>query len=378
VLTRSQFVLQPSDTIPFNTNTQAETGPNYGCLYIQPNPMWFNIHVSQPGDLIFNLTSPTGNDIDFACWGPFNNPTTPCTSQLTADCTNCPNNTADPNFYPSGNLVDCSYSPNAQENIHIYSAPLGAYYIIMVTNYSNQNGYMVISQSNAGQSGAGSVSCQPIVQCNIDSVSLTVGNCDNLNRYEINGVIYATNAPSSGSVIITDIASNTISVLPVSGTNTIPFTIHVPFSSGNPELKIEISEGMCTKTIAYQRPKVPIVTSNIGNSSCGQNNGYIIIGVTANGIPNYSYHWSTGLNTNNTPSTSSFIQNIPAGHYEVSVYNANQCYSVNAYDIVNAGAPNITIQQENINICAQNCNASLVATSNSQNLPLTYQWSNGV
>lgn len=367
-----------NDTIPFNINTIAEYGPNYGCLYTQPNPMWFNIQISQPGDLIFNLTSPTGNDIDFVCWGPFNDPTSPCTAQLTANCSSCPDNTSNPNFYPSGNMVDCSYSPASYENIHISNALIGQYYIIMVTNYANQQGYMVISQTNAGQPGAGSVSCLPLPQCNIDTISLTVGNCDSLNRYEITGMVYATNAPINGSMIITDISSNTVSVLPVSGNNSIPFTIKVPFSSGNPELKIEFTEGSCSKTIAYQRPKRPTLTSNIGNSTCGQSNGYIIIGITADGIPNYSYHWSTGQNTNNTPNTSSFIQNIPAGHYEVSVYNANQCYSVFTYNMINTGAPDVSIQLETPNICSEDCNATLTATSNSQNFPLTYHWSNGI
>ncbi len=144
---------------PLNTNTVAQNGPNYGCLYTQPNPGWFFIKVAQGGDFIFQIVSPTGNDIDFACWGPFIDPSTPCVADLTASCTPCPNNTTDPNFYPSGNLVDCSFDPANTETLHIYGAQPNQYYILIITNYSNQQGLVSFYQSNAGQPGAGVAEC---------------------------------------------------------------------------------------------------------------------------------------------------------------------------------------------------------------------------
>ncbi|MGQ9847099.1 MAG: DUF7619 domain-containing protein [Bacteroidales bacterium] len=147
---------------PLNINTTAQTGPNYGCLYTQPNPAWYFIKVASGGDFIFNIVSPTGNDVDFACWGPFQDPSSPCVLDLTAACTNCPNNTADSTFYPSGNLVDCSYDPAATETLHILNAQPNEYYIVVITNYSNQPGTVSFFQSNAGQAGAGEAECNDV------------------------------------------------------------------------------------------------------------------------------------------------------------------------------------------------------------------------
>lgn len=347
-------------TFSLLVNTQAETGPNYGCLYSYPNPSWFNIHVSQPGNLVFNISPTNNNDLDFICWGPFDDAYAPCTALLT-----------------SNNIVDCSYSANSQEVIDINNAAFNAYYIFMVTNFSNTPTNVVITQTNAGQPGAGSITCTPISNCNIDSVVVQVGNCDSLNRYQISGWVHTTNTPTNGFMKITDVASNTSHYVPSNGSGSISFSFWVPFSTGPATLEFEFSEGTCTKTVNYQRPKVPTVTANIGNSSCGQSNGYIIIGVTANGIPNYSYHWSTGQTVNNTSSTASYLQNISTGSYSVSVYNSNNCYSKYTYNIENVGAPVITLSEDSSNICQESCNANLTASATSMNNPLTYYWSTG-
>ncbi|MCX7863378.1 MAG: T9SS type A sorting domain-containing protein [Bacteroidales bacterium] len=149
-------------TYPLSTNTLAESGPQYGCLYTQPNPAWFYLKVASGGDFIFSIISPTGNDVDFACWGPFTNPNSPCTADLTANCTQCPNNTTNPNFYPSGNLVDCSYDSAAYETLHIHNAQPNEYYIIVITNYSNLQGTVYFQQTNIGQPNAGIAECNNI------------------------------------------------------------------------------------------------------------------------------------------------------------------------------------------------------------------------
>jgi len=146
-------------TYPLNINTATENGPNYGCLFSQPNPAWFFLKVASAGDFIFNIVSPTGNDVDFVCWGPFTSPTSPCLADLTANCTQCPNNTQDSLFYPSGNIVDCSYDPAATETMHIRNAQPNEIYIILITNYSNQQGTVYFHQSNYGQPNAGVAEC---------------------------------------------------------------------------------------------------------------------------------------------------------------------------------------------------------------------------
>jgi hypothetical protein len=366
-----------ADTYTLNINTLAETGPNYGCLYTQPNPAWFYMKIAQSGDLLLNINSSTGNDLDFACWGPFSDPNNPCNSLLTANCSSCLNNTSDPNFYPSGNLVDCSYDPSHSENCHIANAIVGQYYILMVTNYSNQTGTCTLTQTNYGMPGAASVACNNYLSCSIDSSIVNVGNCDSLNRYQISGTVWVTNPPSSGVFKIKDLASGIELNIPTPFNNTISYSMYVPFAPGNPVLNYKFSNDTCSENKIYIRPKKPTLTVNTINSSCGQSNGYIIVGVTANGIPNYSYTWSTGQTTHNTPATTTYLQNIPAGNYSVSVYNANHCYTSQDFSFSDNGAPTLNLNLIQPNICSSNCNAIMHASVNGTNYPYTYSWSNG-
>ena|GEM_PF-2029703 len=146
-------------SFPLSLNTPPEIGPDYGCLMTQPNPVWYFARIGQPGDIIIRIESPTGNDVDFAAWGPYSNPVFPCQNQLTTNCTNCPNNTSDSTFYPSGNMVDCSYDPAYFETIYISNALVGEFYMLMITNYSNAAGDITFSQTNLGQPGAGETDC---------------------------------------------------------------------------------------------------------------------------------------------------------------------------------------------------------------------------
>lgn len=121
---------------PFTNTTNAQpASPDnfYGCLGTRPNPAWFYLPVSQGGNISLEIkqTSFTGAglDVDFICYGPFDNLTQAC-SGLT-----------------QGNVVGCSYSVAAIENFTIQNAVAGKYYILMVTNFSNQAGYIEINET---------------------------------------------------------------------------------------------------------------------------------------------------------------------------------------------------------------------------------------
>lgn len=157
-----------STALPFCTGTTynfpagvnsggAEAGPNYGCLATQPNPAWYYMLVEDTGPIEFHISTNPDHDVDFVCWGPFTSFTTPCTSDLTATCSSCPNNTDDSTFYPSGNLVDCSYSVSVQEDCHIPNAISGQYYIIMITNYSNMACNIIFEQTNSAAPSHGTM-----------------------------------------------------------------------------------------------------------------------------------------------------------------------------------------------------------------------------
>ena len=99
-----------------------ESGPNYDCLTTTPNPAWYYMRIGNPGGISIYMFSTPERDIDFCCWGPFTDPVEPCPYGLTID-----------------KRVSCSYSGNATETCHIPSyAQTGDYYILVITNYSNQ------------------------------------------------------------------------------------------------------------------------------------------------------------------------------------------------------------------------------------------------
>jgi hypothetical protein len=109
-------------TFPAGVNSgTAEPGAYYGCLTTQPNPAWYHMKIATAGDINIHMYSTPLYDIDFICWGPFSDPTSPCVSQLTANM-----------------VVDCSYSPAPPEDCYIPNGQVGEYYILLITNYSNQ------------------------------------------------------------------------------------------------------------------------------------------------------------------------------------------------------------------------------------------------
>ena len=109
-------------TFPAGTSgTSAQSGPDYGCLATQPNPAWYHMKIAVAGDIEITMESDPLEDIDFICWGPFSDAFTPCTAELTVS-----------------KVVDCSYSQNSIEVCFISNSLVGEYYILMITNYSNQ------------------------------------------------------------------------------------------------------------------------------------------------------------------------------------------------------------------------------------------------
>jgi gliding motility-associated-like protein len=124
--------------------SSAEVGPDYGCLLTQPNPAWFFLQIGQSGNinLIIEQSTTLGGspniDVDFIIYGPFTNTFDACNTSLTA-----------------ANTVDCSYSPNGIEDANILNATSGQYYLLLVTNFSGDAGFISIRQLT----GDGSTNC---------------------------------------------------------------------------------------------------------------------------------------------------------------------------------------------------------------------------
>ncbi|MBI9033712.1 MAG: T9SS type A sorting domain-containing protein [Bacteroidales bacterium] len=88
------------------------------CLMYCINPNWFQFFVEEPGDLFLEINGGQ-NDIDFVCWGPFNNLINVCDIELINE-----------------NVVDCSWSPATCEFCNITQASAGSYYILLISNFS--------------------------------------------------------------------------------------------------------------------------------------------------------------------------------------------------------------------------------------------------
>lgn len=142
---------------PNNTGTSAQSGPDYGCLGSQPNPAWYYFRIGTSGNIQVNISQTTGPngtgsgiDVDFILWGPFTSPTGACTAGLT-----------------SGNTRACSFSPSATESFNLTGAVAGQYYILLLTNYENDPGYISFSQTG----GTGTTDCS--ILCPVSQTSIT-------------------------------------------------------------------------------------------------------------------------------------------------------------------------------------------------------------
>ena len=115
--------------------------------------MWMYLQIQTGGniDILIEQFNNAGNpiDVDFALYGPY--------SSLAAACP----------IGPSTFQIDCSYSVAATETANIVGAVAGQFYIMLITNYANQAGYIEFSQTG----GSGTTDCSVLTTCS----STTVG-----------------------------------------------------------------------------------------------------------------------------------------------------------------------------------------------------------
>ncbi len=192
-----------SGAIVFQNNFGSSNTSGYGpigCLGFTPNAIWYYFEVDSAGDLEFNIIqntqfnaagNPTGTplDVDYVAFGPFNSLSQACADIEIEYCSDCPGylqvvnpGAVPPNFYPYGNIVDCSPSPAAIETLSIPNAQVGQIYAVLIANWDGLPGFIKLEQTNTNAPGAGSTNCDflceidlgtDITVCNTDHVSLT-------------------------------------------------------------------------------------------------------------------------------------------------------------------------------------------------------------
>ena len=330
------------------------------CSYFD-NPSWWYLQVSQAGRLEMTISSSCG-DVDFGCWGPFRNFTcdkdslsdnaaretwythddadawglTGATSH-SASSSSTPICVIDALAYPCGNLVDFSAAIDDVEYLQINNAQVGDVYIVLVANWANCEGTISFTQTNLGVNGAGMADCDIVSNCEINVITTNTTTCNITNNtYNVSGDIYFTDAPSDGTLIITDITADP----PVSYTFTAPFTSPTPYTLQVPsdgethQLEAYFTTSNCPKMAVYQAPD-PCVdcASSVTHTdvSChGVNDGTITL-TSTNGRGWRAYYiganGSTPTLSDSLNATSYTWDHLAPGTYTVFVRDTTNCMS---------------------------------------------------
>lgn len=167
-------------TFPAGTNTTAQQGPYYNCLGSQPNPAWYHLKIEDPGALAIYMYSTPPRDIDFCLWGPYQDPITPC-----------PMTNSQGGLTPN-KVEDCSYLPDVTETANITGALADEYYILVITNYSNQPCNITFEQSG----GNGTTDCTILPPAASSNSPVCIGESIELEAANAGGASYQWSGPN--------------------------------------------------------------------------------------------------------------------------------------------------------------------------------------
>ena len=396
-----------------------ETGPNYDCLSTQPNPAWYYMRIGTPGSINIYMYSTPSVDIDFCCWGPFDDPITPCPYELTID-----------------KKVSCSYSANATETCVIPStAQTGEFYILVITNYSNQTCNITFSKT----AGAGTTDCSimpPLVE---DDGPYCVGSTINLSGNAQSGATYTWSGPGGwtaqganvsrpdctfdmGGEYICTIALNgqtnsatidvTVYALPISDfnatavcdgettqfnntsttnppgqeitnyqwdfgddeTSTLQSPTHTYSGPGeyNVTLTTATGGGKCTNTISKTVIVYEIPVADAGPD--GQVNFHNAATLTAAPVAGASYLWQPAEKINGNPAAQS-VQTVPLDETTIFTVTVtkNGCSDQDETMIAVGDAMTASVHIDDDEICEGN-STTVTATAMGGNGSYTYSW----
>ncbi len=200
-------------SFPNNTNVPSLGGSGiYGCLLTTPNPVWYYMQVQNSGSITIGIsqTSNTGValDVDFALWGPF--------SSLAASC----------GGLTAANNISCSYSPSNTETAIINNALAGEFYILLLTNYSNQPGTITFQQTG----GTGTSSCSIICTTSASNSGPVCGGATfNLTSASVANATYSWIGPNC----FTSTQQNPTGVIAPTTPGTYVYTVTATTPSGS-------------------------------------------------------------------------------------------------------------------------------------------------
>ncbi len=343
-----------NDVITFhveaNPGGNCESGPYYGCLqpYIDRPPFWFHMRIRTAGGFTIRMTNSANVDIDYCCWGPFNDPVTPCPNQLT-----------------QAKYIDCGSSGSATENCVIpTSAQVGQYYILVITKY-NQNTPTNISFQKVANSGTGETDCS-IIEPFLTANSPCYGSNLVLEANVIEGAQYTWTGPDNqthnGRTWTRQNATLNMAGL---------YTCHVVAGTQSGDESINVTV-------------LPNVTANFNNSEAvvGQP-----VQFTGTETTNPSGHtndinvrqWNFGDGATSTSANPTHTYTNP-GDYQVSYHvaitggNNGECGDTKTKTIQIRNEFAATVTSDNTSFCEGDATPNLTATATGGYGNYTYSW----
>lgn len=342
-----------------------------GCLSTTPYPAWYYMQIQTSGSLTFQIHQTSG-DVDFACWGPFSATNQDdfmeqlCCGQFTFHLSYHPNNniypytsfTPNPSAnYPYGNLVDCSYSISSDEWCHIPNAQVGQWYLVLITNYNREPGYITFSPTSNSTATTNCSLLAPFTYnnplCEGDTLILTCTN-------PVSGATAYNWSGPNGWTATTTVP--TVSIPNVTTANSGQYNL-LPTGPG-----ISASESHIDVTISAL-PNIT-VTANHDTVCSGTS-----VTLTANGAGTSAsnYRWlndnSTGRIRTHTPTTISEL-GVICVPYEV-VGTANGCSASASCTIVVLPSLTASITPASVAVCKGDSTV-LYASGG-----ISYQWRQG-
>jgi Secretion system C-terminal sorting domain/SprB repeat len=138
--------------------------------------------------------------------------------------------------------------------------------------------------------------------------------------------------------------------------------------AGNYMVTVKDASNTSTGTVTITSPSLVAATVTKTDANCGTSNGTASV-TASGGTAGYTYVWS---NTKTTP----VITGLLAGIYSVTVTDMNGCTYVGAVNVLNSGAPTVTLTATNASSCAAS-DGSITSTVSGGASPYSYLWNNG-
>ncbi|MBP5664631.1 MAG: gliding motility-associated C-terminal domain-containing protein [Bacteroidales bacterium] len=345
-------------TSPTNSqNISSFTGSNQaGCCLTTPNPAWFYFQINNPGTLTIHIeqqnNSGSGLDVDFVCWGPFTaSGQNDFTNKLCCGQYNISDET----------IVDCSFSTASTEDCSLGTVQSGKWYLLLITNYSNQEGTIRIKPT---------ANSTATTNCNLISTNDNAGT-SNSPVCEGETLLLTCTDPEEGATY------NWTGPNGFSQSTTNP-TLSIPNATPNMSGTYHMTMSGAAQTV--NEATLDVIITPSPTPGIVADHQTICIGEsvhlsTDGNHPDYTYSWAIMQNGNssviaNNNQTSIVVYPAESSRYAL-IAQKDGCTGMEFVDITVNPSPDIEFDIDNSSLCNGE-SANITATGGTQ-----YQWSTG-